>query len=229
MPEKLEIIAHIRTPFPEKFGVPRQSGLIPGLTGRIIFEKKYRSETAIRGIEGFSHLWLLWLFSENREHTGSLTVRPPRLGGNTRMGVFATRSPFRPNGIGMSCVRLCGVERGGEDSPVLVVEGADLLDNTPIIDVKPYLPFTDSRPEAACGFAGENFNKQLSVSIPPREAEKLPDGALETVTELLASDPRPSYQEDGERIYGMRFSDFEIKFTVNGDKLAVTGITERKK
>ena len=217
------MIAHIVSPLPDKFGVPRQSGLIPGLRGRIVFEKKYRSPEAIRGLEEFSHIWLLWLFSENPPGGEKLTVRPPRLGGNTRMGVFATRSPFRPSPVGLSSVRLVGIDRQSADSPALIIEGADLTNGTPIIDIKPYLAFTDSHPDARGGFADRKFANGLNVIIPPEIASEFNREDLRIITSLLSQDPRPSYQSDPERIYGMRYSGYEIRFRADGETLTVTG------
>ena len=212
-------IAHIRTDFQEKFGIPRQSGLVPGLVGRIVFLPAYRNPDALRGLDGYSHIWLLWEFSEAKRETWSPTVRPPRLGGNRRMGVFATRSPFRPNPIGLSCVRLLGIE--GTD---LVVEGADLLDGTPIYDIKPYLPYTDAHPEATAGFAGEVYEDRLTVEFPAALLSKLPPDKRESVIALLRGDPRPSYQEDAARVYGMPYAGFDIRFTVAGDALTVIAV-----
>lgn len=212
-------IAHIRTDFPEKFGIPRQSGLVPGLCGRVVFLPAYRNPDALRGLEGYSHIWLLWEFSEAKRDTWSPTVRPPRLGGNRRMGVFATRSPFRPNPIGLSCVRLLAIE--GTD---LVVEGADLLDGTPIYDIKPYLPYTDAHPEATAGFAGEVFEDRLAVDFPAALLNKLPPEKRESALALLRGDPRPSYQEDEERIYGMPYAGYDIRFQVAGDTLTVVAV-----
>ncbi|MBO5050974.1 MAG: tRNA (N6-threonylcarbamoyladenosine(37)-N6)-methyltransferase TrmO [Clostridia bacterium] len=212
-------IAHIRTDFPEKFGIPRQSGLVPGLCGRVVFLPAYRNPDALRGLEGYSHVWLLWEFSEAKRDTWSPTVRPPRLGGNRRMGVFATRSPFRPNPIGLSCVRLLAIE--GTD---LVVEGADLLDGTPIYDIKPYLPYTDAHPEATAGFAGEVYEDRLTVIFPPDLLERLPKEKQESALALLRGDPRPSYQEDEERIYGMPYAGYDIRFQVAGDTLTVVAV-----
>ena len=212
-------IAHIRTDFPEKFGIPRQSGLGPGLCGRVVFLPAYRNPDALRGLEGYSHIWLLWEFSEAKRDTWSPTVRPPRLGGNRRMGVFATRSPFRPNPIGLSCVRLLAIE--GTD---LVVEGADLLDGTPIYDIKPYLPYTDAHPEATAGFAGEVFEDRLAVDFPFALLNKLPPEKRESALALLRGDPRPSYQEDAERIYGMPYAGYDIRFQVAGDTLTVVAV-----
>lgn len=212
-------IAHIRTDFPEKFGIPRQSGLVPGLCGRVVFLPAYRNPDALRGLEGYSHVWLLWEFSEAKRDTWSPTVRPPRLGGNRRMGVFATRSPFRPNPIGLSCVRLLAIE--GTD---LIVEGADLLDGTPIYDIKPYLPYTDAHPEATAGFAGEVYEDRLTVIFPPDLLERLPKEKQESALALLRGDPRPSYQEDEERIYGMPYAGYDIRFQVAGDTLTVVAV-----
>ena len=217
--EHMKPIAHIRTDFPEKFGIPRQSGLVPGLCGRVVFLPAYRNPDALRGLEGYSHIWLLWEFSEAKRDTWSPTVRPPRLGGNRRMGVFATRSPFRPNPIGLSCVRLLAIE--GTD---LVVEGADLLDGTPIYDIKPYLPYTDAHPEATAGFAGEVFEDRLAVDFPAALLNKLPPEKRESALALLRADPRPSYQEDEERIYGMPYAGYDIRFQVAGDTLTVVAV-----
>ncbi|MBQ8350894.1 MAG: tRNA (N6-threonylcarbamoyladenosine(37)-N6)-methyltransferase TrmO [Clostridia bacterium] len=212
-------IAYIHTDFPQKFGIPRQSGLVPGLCGRVVFLPAYRNADALRGLEGYSHIWLLWEFSEAKRESWSPTVRPPRLGGNRRMGVFATRSPFRPNPIGLSCVRLLSIE--GTD---LIVEGADLLDGTPIYDIKPYLPYTDAHPDAATGFAGEVYEDRLTVTFPPALLEKLPKEKRESAVALLRGDPRPSYQEDEERVYGMPFAGYDIRFTVAGESLTVVAV-----
>ncbi|MCH5183438.1 MAG: tRNA (N6-threonylcarbamoyladenosine(37)-N6)-methyltransferase TrmO [Oscillospiraceae bacterium] len=212
-------IAVIRTPFPTKFGIPRQSGLVESATSRILFEEPYRKPEALRGLEGYSHLWLLWLFSASVREGWSPTVRPPRLGGNTRMGVFATRSPFRPNPIGLSCVRLLRIE-GCE----LVVAGADLMDGTPILDIKPYLPFTDARPDATGGFADAVRENTLTVEFPPELAEKLPADLRESLTELLAEDPRPHYQDDPERVYGFPFAGYEVRFCVRDGVLTVLSV-----
>lgn len=212
-------IAVIRTAFPTKFGIPRQSGLVEKPEARILFEDPYRKPEALRGLEGYSHLWLLWLFSESFRENWSPTVRPPRLGGNTRVGVFATRSPFRPNPIGLSCVRLLRIE-GCE----LVVAGADLMDGTPILDIKPYLPFTDAHPEATGGFSDAVRENALTVVIPPELAEGLPSELRETLTELLAEDPRPHYQDDPERVYGFPFAGYEVRFRVRGRELTVLSV-----
>ena len=220
----MEIIARIHTDFPEKFGIPRQSGLVDGLTGRIVFEEKYRNPDALRGIEGFSHLWLIWLFSESEREGFSPTVRPPRLGGNTRMGVFATRSPFRPNAIGLSCVTLEGIEWHTPQGPVLVVGGADLLDGTPVYDIKPYLPHADCHPEATGGFSMQNADYALSVDFPPALLARIEEAQRETVCALLAQDPRPSYQDDPQRVYGMAYGRWNIRFTVEAGTAHVVDV-----
>lgn len=220
---KIEPIAHIRTDFPEKFGVPRQSGRVEELTGRIIFEEKYRNNEALRGIEEFSHLWLIFDFSLSHSDTFSPTVRPPRLGGNKRVGVFASRSPNRPNSIGLSCVRLKGLEQT-KDGTVLIVSGADLVDNTPIYDIKPYIPYTDCIPQAKGSYAEVHRNHKLKVLIPDELYPLLPEDKISALTACLADDPRPSYQNEGERVYGMRFSDINIKFKVKDDTLYVIAI-----
>ncbi len=224
--ETLEIkrIGWIETEFPEKFGIPRQSGLVEELRGRVVFAPEYRVREAFRGLEGFSYLWLLWEFSESRREGWSPTVRPPRLGGNKRMGVFATRSPFRPNPIGLSCVRLERVEPDSPDGPVLHVQGADLLNGTPILDVKPYLPYADSRPQAAGGFAGARPEHRLEVRIPHECLEKIPPELRAALENVLAEDPRPSYQDDPQRVYGMAFAGLDVKFTVAGNVLTVTSV-----
>lgn len=216
-------IAHIRTDFPEKFGIPRQSGLLPELESRIVFLPEFRNPDALRGITGFSHLWLLWDFSAV-PHGGAFRpmVRPPRLGGNTPVGVFATRSPFRPNPIGLSSVRLLGVEHTGQGD-VLIVTGADLMDGTPILDIKPYLPYTDCHPDAAGGFADPVMRNRLSVDFPPELLDLLPPEKRASVLLLLENDPRPSYQNDPSREYGVSFSGFNILFRVDGDRLTVSG------
>ena len=222
----MEIIAKIRTDFKTKFGVPRQSGLVKGLKGRIVFEPEYRNIEALRGLEGFSHIWLLWDFSEAHRpgEKWSPTVRPPRLGGNQRMGVWATRSPFRPNNIGLSSVRISKIELHTPEGPVIEVEGADLMDGTPILDIKPYLPYTDSHPEARGGFAEEQNEKMESLTIEiPSDIESLFDAEkLEALRGVLAADPRPHYQQDPTRTYALEFADYEVKFRVDGGKAIVT-------
>lgn len=220
----MKTIARIHSDFKEKFGIPRQSGLVEELKAAIVFEPEYRNPDALRGLEGFSHLWLLWLFSENVREGWSPTVRPPRLGGNERMGVFATRSPFRPNEIGLSSVKLLGIENHRETGPVLYVAGADLMDKTPILDIKPYLPRVDSHPEAAGGFADEYRNHRLDVQFPKDLLAKVPAEKQKALQGVLAEDPRPSYHEDEERIYGMNFAGLEVKFRVRGKALTVCGV-----
>jgi len=221
----MKIIAHIKTDFPSKFGIPRQSGLAD-LESKIVFEPEYRNPDALRGIEGYSHLWLIWQFSKAVRDTWSPTVRPPRLGGNSRVGVFATRSPFRPNPIGLSSVKLLRVENT-KDGTVLIVSGADLMDGTPIYDIKPYLAFTDSHPEAVCGFADEKKAYSLEVNFPSELLSFVPDEKRTSLIELLAEDPRPQYIEDAERVYGFPFVDLEIKFKVSNGVLKVINVEKR--
>ena len=220
----MEPIAHIRTDFPTKFGVPRQAGLVEELRAAVVFEPPYRVPEALRGIDGFSHLWLIWEFSQNKRGGWSPTVRPPRLGGNVRMGVFATRSPFRPNPIGLSCVRLERAELDTSDGPVLHISGADLVDGTPIFDIKPYIPYADCHSEAAGGFAGTAPEGALTVDIPPRLLERVPPDRREALTGVLAQDPRPSYQDDPRRVYGFGFAGLEVRFTVENGVLTVVDI-----
>lgn len=220
-------IARMESDLPEKFGVPRQAGIVEALEGRIVFEPEYRNPDALRGIEGFSHLWLIWQFSKALREDFSPTVRPPRLGGNERMGVFATRSPFRPNSLGLSCVRLLRVERDAERGPVLIVGGADLLDGTPIFDIKPYLPYADCRPEALSGFAPDP-GATLRVEFPPGTEERLPPAKRAALRGVLANDPRPRYQDDPERVYGLDFAGRNVKFRVEGDTLTVIAVEEEK-
>ena len=223
----MKIIARIRTDFKEKFGIPRQSGIADELEAKIVFEPEYRVPEAIRGIEGYSHLWLIWQFSEAVRDTWSPTVRPPRLGGNKRMGVFATRSPYRPNPIGLSSVRLDRVEHTDEGD-VLIVRGADLLDGTPIYDIKPYLSFTDSHSDAIGGFADPVKEYSLNVSFCKELLSKIDVSKQNALIKILEHDPRPSYQDDSEREYGMLFSSYEIFFKVEGDTLTVTNVKESK-
>ena len=220
----MEPVAHIRSDFSSKFGVPRQAGLVEELRAIVVFEPPCRMAEALRGIEGFSHLWLIWEFSENRDRGWSPTVRPPRLGGNRRMGVFATRSPFRPNPIGLSCVRLEGVEWDTPEGPVLHVSGADLVDGTPILDVKPYIPYVDCHPEAAGGFAGSAPERALAVECPPGLLSQVPEGRRAALLGVLGQDPRPSYQDDPGRVYGFGFAGLEVRFTVREGVLTVTDI-----
>ena len=220
----MKIIARIHSEFKEKFGIPRQSGLVPQTRARIVFEPEYRVADALRGIEGYSHLWLIWSFSKAERETWSPTVRPPRLGGNMRMGVFATRSPFRPNPIGLSCVTLEGVELDTPDGPALIVGGADLLDGTPIYDIKPYLPYVDSHPDARGGFGSEKAGYALEVVIPQDILEKVAADKRDALVGILREDPRPSYQNDPERVYGVNYAGMNVKFTVAQGVLMVCGI-----
>ena len=222
---EIKPIAHIRTEFPEKFGIPRQSGLAKTLRGRIVFEPEYRNPDALRGLEEFSHIWLIWEFSANRSTSSwQPTVRPPRLGGNAHMGVFATRSPFRPNPLGLSCVRVDSIELSSPDGPVINVFGADLMDGTPIYDIKPYIPYADAHPEAKEGFTAQNQGYCLEVEKPEKIQKQLPPDKLKGLCGILAQDPRPSYQDDPERIYGFEYAGYEIKFRVSGNKLCVVEI-----
>ena len=217
-------IAYIKSDFPEKFGIPRQSGLVEELSATVVFEPAYRDPSALRGLEGFSHLWLIWEFSQARREGWSPTVRPPRLGGNKRLGVFATRSPFRPNPLGLSCVRLLEIRQDREQGPVLVVAGADLLDGTPIYDIKPYLPYADCKPEAVGGFASRPKGADLAVDCPWELLQTVPEGKRAALLAVLAQDPRPQYQDDPGRVYGMAFAGLEVKFRVDGARLAVEEI-----
>ncbi len=224
MEHTMQVIARIRSEFPTKFGIPRQSGLVPETCATIVFEPEYRSADALRGIEGFSHLWLIWEFSEAIRKDWSPTVRPPRLGGNTRLGVFATRSPFRPNPIGLSCVRLKAVRKTEHEGTVLLVSGADLMDGTPIFDIKPYLPYADAHPEASGGFTADAGDFLLEVVLPQELEERIPQERRAALRGVLSHDPRPSYQGDPGRVYGMRFAEFDVRFRVEGKTLTVTDI-----
>ena len=225
----MEPIAHIHTDFTSKFGVPRQAGLVRELQASIIFAPEYRNPEALRGLDGFSHLWLIWEFSQCVGKPWSPTVRPPRLGGNARMGVFATRSPFRPNPIGLSCVALEGIQRHPECGPVLLVRGADLMDGTPIYDIKPYLPYADCRPEAAGGFASQPKEPTLQVEIAPELLAQVPEALREALLGVLAQDPRPQYQHRPDRVYGLEFGPLEVKFTVEGELLTVRQVQNRRR
>lgn len=227
MEKPLKIIAHIKNDFPTKFGIPRQSGLAD-IEATVVFEPEFRNDEALRGLDGYSHLWLIWKFSKAERDDWSPTVRPPRLGGNTRMGVFATRSPFRPNPIGLSSVKLIGIEKTAEGS-VLHISGADLMDGTPIYDIKPYLAFTDSHPDAKCGFADEKKDYSLKVEFDNSALEIIPREKQDSLLKLLAGDPRPQYIDDPDRIFGFFFSNYEIKFKVSSDILTVTEIKETNK
>lgn len=217
-------IATIMTDFSEKFGIPRQSGRVPELMGKIIFEPEYRREEAFRGLEGYSHIWLIWGFSKIERNTWHPTVRPPRLGGNKRVGVFATRSPYRPNPIGLSSVKLEKIEISSADGPVLWVSGADLMSGTPIYDVKPYLPSSDSHPDAVGGFADEKLGYSLDVDFPDELCGRIPKEKISALIAVLAEDPRPSYQNDPNRVYGFEFAGFEVKFKVENGLLSVVDI-----
>ena len=218
-------IARIHSDFATKFGIPRQSGVVGSLQAEIVFEPEFRSRDAVRGLEAFSHIWLIWEFSENVRADWSPTVRPPRLGGNVRMGVFATRSPFRPNPIGLSCVRLEDITFSDARGPVLHVAGADLMDGTPIYDIKPYLPYADAHPEALGGFA-PSPKETIEVKSPPELLQKLPEGQREALLGVLAQDPRPQYQNDPERVYGMSFGGWDVKFRVKDGVLTVLSLAE---
>ena len=226
MAERVEIepIAHIRTDFPSKFGIPRQSGVVESLRGRIVFEPSFRNVDYIRGIEKYTNLWLIWLFSANKHQPNSPLVRPPRLGGNTHVGVFATRSPYRPNPIGLSAVRIEKIDYDTPEGPVISVRGADLMDGTPIYDIKPYIPYADAHPEARGGFTDNNDWQPLEVIIPEEIVKAFTDTELSSLKGVLSQDPRPQYHDDPERIYGMPFASRDVKFKVDGNTLIVTGI-----
>lgn len=224
MTHEFHVIARIHSDFPAKFGIPRQSGLVDALRADIIFEPDYRSPEAVRGLEDFSHIWLLWQFSQSVREGWSPTVRPPRLGGNKRLGVFASRSPFRPNPIGLSAVRLESVETNGKSGPILHVAGADLLDGTPIYDIKPYIPYADSRPEAAGGFTEQVERRTLAVDCPPELLARVPEEKRAALLGVLSEDPRPPYQDDPQRVYGMGFAGAEVRFTVDNGRLLVREI-----
>lgn len=220
----MKVIARIHTDFPTKFGIPRQSGIIASLQGRIVFEPEYRNAEAVRGLEEFSHIWLIWEFSEAVREDWSPTVRPPRLGGNVRKGVFATRSPYRPNPIGLSSVKLERIEIDPKLGPVLHVAGADLMDGTPIYDIKPYIAYTDSHPDAVSGFASKPAEYLLNVDLPEALLQIIPEAQRESLIEVLAHDPRPQYHDDPERVYGMEFGGMEVKFQVEEMRLKVVEI-----
>lgn len=217
----VKIIAHIHTEFATKFGVPRQSGLAPDLLAKIVFTQEYRNADALRGMQDYDYLWLVWQFSRAVRDSWSPTVRPPRLGGNTRMGVFATRSPFRPNAIGLSSVKLEKIEPDTPEGPVIWVSGADLMNETPILDIKPYLPFTDSHPNAKAGFTEHTGLRKLAVTYAPGTLQAVPPEKQRALTQVLEQDPRPAYQEDPARVYGLEFAGLEVHFTVQNDTLCV--------
>ena len=223
----IKAIARIRSDFPTKFGIPRQAGIVEELEARIVFEPEYRNPDALRGLEGFSHIWLIWQFSEAVREDWSPTVRPPRLGGNTQMGVFATRSPFRPNALGLSCVRLLGIE-DTEEGKILRVAGADLMDGTPIFDIKPYIPYADCKPEAESGFAPDP-GAQLSVEFLPEAEKYIPPEKRDALRGVLANDPRPRYKQDGERVYALEFAGLEVKFQVKDNILRVLSAVKAAK
>ncbi|MBO7366115.1 MAG: tRNA (N6-threonylcarbamoyladenosine(37)-N6)-methyltransferase TrmO [Bacteroidales bacterium] len=222
-------IADFHSPFGTKFGIPRQSGIIPELEGKIVFRPEYRNAEALRGLEEFDYLWLIWEFSANRGDSGtwSPTVRPPRLGGNARIGVFASRSPFRPNGLGLSAARILRIEKDGPEGPVIHVSGADLMDGTPVYDIKPYVTYADSRPDARSGFVDANSWSTLEVIIPSGIAAKLPEKARKMISGVLAQDPRPQYHDDPEKIYGMEFDGMDVRFRVHDGIAEVTEIIKK--
>ena len=225
----MKIIAHVYTDFPTKFGIPRQSGIVPELKAQIVFEPEYRNPDALRGLEEFSHIWLIWKFSETEREEWSPTVRPPRLGGNKRMGVFATRSPFRPNPIGLSCVQLDSIEWDTPNGAVLHVSGADLMSGTPIYDIKPYISYTDSRADATSGFVDSRDEARLvstitTIDFPEMLLQKIPQEKREALLAVLANDPRPSYQNDSKRVYGLLFAGFDVRFSIEGSVLKVVEV-----
>ena len=221
-------IAHMHSDFSSKFGIPRQSGLVDSLRSTVVFTPEFRNAEALRGLEGFSHIWLIWQFSEAVRQNWSPTVRPPRLGGNTRLGVFATRSPFRPNNLGLSCVRLLGIEENCEFGTVIHVAGADLMDGTPIFDIKPYIPYADCHAEASGGFTDSADDFLLEVDFPSQLLNRLPATKQQAAMDVLSHDPRPSYQQDPSRIYGLSFAGFNIRFQVQEHKLTVLDIHENQ-
>lgn len=222
----IQVIARMKSDFPAKFGIPRQSGLVDELRSTIVFEPEFRNPDALRGLEGYSHLWIVWQFSEAVRQGWSPTVRPPRLGGNARMGVFATRSPFRPNSLGLSCVRLLGVEQTQDQGAVIHVAGADLMDGTPIFDIKPYIPYSDAHPDASGGFTDDASDFLLEVDFPDHLLEMLPEAKRQAVIGVLSHDPRPSYQRDPDRCYGLSFAGFDIRFFVEENRLHVKEVTK---
>ena len=224
----IKVIAEIRSDFPTKFGIPRQSGLVPELEALVVFRPEYRVPEALRGIEGYSHLWLLWEFSETRREDWRPTVRPPRLGGNRRVGVFASRAPYRPNGLGLSCVRLLGVERDTHDAPALLVGGADLLDGTPVFDIKPYVPLSDCRPEALPGYTAQTRGHCLHVECPDDLLALIPPSKRAALLGVLACDPRPGYEDKPQEIYGLAFAGLDVGFQVQGDLLRVVRVNHQK-
>ena len=224
----MKIIAHIHNAFPTKFGLPRQSGLVPEVESVIVFEPEYRVPEALRGLDGYSHLWLIWSFHQAERDSWSPTVRPPKLGGNTRMGVFATRSPFRPNPIGLSCVKLERIERDPKLGHVLIVSGADMMDGTPIFDVKPYIPYADCRPEATEGFTAQTRDHEIDVVFPDELLARVPAEHRAALTGVLAQDPRPGYQNDPERVYGFAYAGLNVRFTVSEGTLTVREVSREE-
>ena len=224
----MKVIGHIHTDFTSKFGIPRQSGLVPELKGVITFEPEFRNPEAFRGLEEFSHIWILWKFSKSEKEHWSATVKPPRLGGKKRMGVFATRSPYRPNDIGLSSVKLEKISFDEKYGPMLHVAGADLLDGTPIYDIKPYIAYTDSHPEATEGFAGNVKGKELQVDFPAELLNELPAEKQKAIVGVLAQDPRPAYDTDETRLYGVEFAGYDVRFTVAGNQLTVKELVKLK-
>lgn len=221
----IEPIAYIQSDFPDKFGIPRQSGLTPSVVSEIIMVPAYRDPSAFKAITDFEYLWLIWGFSEHLDHPKGLTVRPPRLGGNTRVGVFASRSPFRPNNLGLSCVKLIDIRHDPSKGPILIVSGADLMDGTPIFDIKPYLPHLESHPDAKGGFAGHVKDYALKVTYDPQVLQVLPEDKQAGLIEILSQDPRPSYHDDPKRVYGLRYSEFEVHFIVSDNQLIIQEIS----
>ena len=224
---ELKTIGHVRSDFPEKFGIPRQAGIVDALEAAIIFEPEYRREEALRGLDGFSHIWVIWQFSEAVRDSWSPTVRPPRLGGNARMGVFATRSPFRPNALGLSCVRLLGIGHGANCGAYLRIAGADMMDGTPVYDVKPYIPYGDCHPDATGGFTDTAGDFLLNVSFPPALLSLLPEDKRDAAIGVLSHDPRPSYQRSPERVYGLSFAGYDIRFTMEENTLTVREVLKK--
>ena len=220
----MKIIAYIHTDFPEKFGIPRQSGLVKELKGQIVFAPEYRNPEVVRGLLEFSHIWLLWKFSQSKKEHWSATVKPPRLGGKKRVGVFASRSPYRPNDIGLSCVRLEGIRMDEKEGPVLQVSGIDLMDQTPIYDIKPYIPLSDCHPEASEGYTKETKQHRLSVDFPEDLLTLYPADQRQAVVGILAQDPRPAYVQDEERIYGITYAGYNVKFRITGNVVRVCGV-----
>lgn len=222
----MKVIARIYNDFAEKFGVPRQSGIVKTVQSKIVFEPEFQNVDAVRGLEGFSHLWLLWSFSQNRHNEWSPTVRPPRLGGNERVGVFATRSPYRPNAIGLSCVKIESIDLHCPQAPVITVSGADLVNATPIFDIKPYVPYADCITEATGGFTDSVPRRQLKVTFADGVADAIPAEKMQSLVEVLATDPRPAYHDDATRIYGLTFAELNVKFSVNNGTVKVEDVVK---